>query len=131
MTNNNYITITDDGTLKTSELLENAKKLFDVYSFYSNEELDKFCPKPEKPTTRTFLKQVNPDEATLGKSYNEAVNEHSMNLRERILMEIAYFKETGKHLDEKGWTITSPRDSDGYVPRVCWGFGGRGVCVRK
>src|SRR3990167_1434839 len=119
------ITITDDGKLKTSELFASAKKLFSVYSSYPNEELDKFCPKPKKPTTRMFLKQVEPDEATLGKSFNEAVNADSMTLRERILMEIAYFKETGNHLDEKGWTITSTLASDDDAFYADWRPGGR------
>lgn len=42
-------------------------------------------------------------------------------LRERLLLEIAYFKETGDHLDINNWTLCSgSRSSDGSVPYVRW-----------
>jgi len=42
-------------------------------------------------------------------------------LEERLLMELKCFKETGNHLDIANITLCSgSRDSDGYVPGVCW-----------
>src|SRR3989338_10990314 len=42
-------------------------------------------------------------------------------LVERLLYEMKFFAETGKHLDEKSWTLCSgSRDSSGSVPSVCW-----------
>ncbi|PIR88036.1 MAG: hypothetical protein COU10_01330 [Candidatus Harrisonbacteria bacterium CG10_big_fil_rev_8_21_14_0_10_45_28] len=42
-------------------------------------------------------------------------------LHERILFEIAYFLETGQHLDEERWTICAgSRGAGGGAPRVCW-----------
>jgi len=51
-------------------------------------------------------------------------------LEERLLMELKYFKETGKHLDIVNWTLCAgSRDSDGDVPRVRWHPDGREFCV--
>ncbi|TSC67880.1 MAG: Uncharacterized protein G01um101472_293 [Parcubacteria group bacterium Gr01-1014_72] len=45
-------------------------------------------------------------------------------LLERLLYEIKYHAETGKHLDLKNWTLCSgSRVSDGYVPSVYWNDG--------
>ena len=42
-------------------------------------------------------------------------------LVERLLYEMKFFAETGKHLDEKSWTLCSgSRDSGGGVPSVRW-----------
>jgi len=48
-------------------------------------------------------------------------------LRGRILYEIKFFKETGKHLDINNGTIcSSSRYLDGYVPLVLWhSYGGK------
>jgi len=51
-------------------------------------------------------------------------------LLERLLYELAYFTETGKHLDVENATLcTGSRYSDGSVPSVYWGAGRREVCV--
>ena len=42
-------------------------------------------------------------------------------LEERLIYELKYFKETGKHLDIKSITLCSgSRFSDGFVPNVRW-----------
>ena len=42
-------------------------------------------------------------------------------LPERLLHELKYFKETGKHLDIHNWTFcVGSRDPSGYVPYVGW-----------
>jgi len=44
-------------------------------------------------------------------------------LLERMILELKYWKDTGKHLDIKNWTLCSgSRDSGGDVPGVCWGY---------
>lgn len=51
-------------------------------------------------------------------------------LEERLLFEIVYFLETGRHLDEHSWTLCGgSRYSGGRVPGVGWDFGGRSVSV--
>src|SRR3990167_5339132 len=108
---------------KTSEILAGMKKLFDVYSHYDDAKLDEDFPPPKTITPREFLYSVAPDPEPLGQSTEEAdPNQTGITLRERLLMEILYFKETGNHLDIKGWTICSgSRGSDGGVPDVYWG----------
>lgn len=67
---------------------------------------------------------VEPDENYLGKSTNQADPNMTIGvtLLERMIYEIVYFDETGKHLDVKGVTFcTGSRDSDGSVPFVAWG----------
>ena len=47
-----------------------------------------------------------------------------MTLKERMVLELKYFDETGKHLDIENWTLcTGFRHSVGRVPRCDWGGG--------
>jgi hypothetical protein len=81
---------------------------------------------------------VEPDEKYLGQSIRQADldGKIGMTLLERMVLEVKYFVETEKHLDEKGLTFcTGSRDSDGDVPcvyffpgtgRVRVGWGGLG-----
>ena len=42
-------------------------------------------------------------------------------LEERLIFELKYFKETGKHLDFQNWTLCADsRYSDGSIPGVGW-----------
>lgn len=109
-------------TQKTSDIIKEMKALFSVWSYLDDKELDQQFPPLTKITTREFLYSVEPDPDTLGKSAKEADPQQTgITLRERLLMEIQYFKETGSHLDIKGWTICSgSRYSDGRVPSVCF-----------
>jgi hypothetical protein len=106
------ITIIDNPKIKTSELLAKCKEKFLVWCLWNDEELDKNFPPPEKETTKQFKKQVEPD--VLNKSYDDMEKEgiENITLRERIIFELDYFNETGKHLDIEGITITSSRAGD-------------------
>ena len=118
--------ITDDGKKKTSELWEECKSLFPCYSYYTNEELDKLCPAPKETITKTFSASIEPDRLNI--SYNDAVKEgieNFMSTRERIILELQYWKEIGKGLDITGWTITSTLDSDGFAMSMRRGANGR------
>ena len=121
--------ITEDNR-KTSEIMKEMKSLFNVWSYYDDKRLDKDFPPPKEITTREFPYSIEPTE--LGKSASDDKEMTGITLRERLLLEILYFKETGSHLDIKGWTICSgSRHSDGDVPyvyfnpsdgkvKVCW-----------
>lgn len=115
--------IEDDGKLKTSEILNECRKLFKVWSFYSDEQLDKDFPPPKNPTSRKFKNVQEADEDLKDKSANDLKKEgiEGITLRERLLFELAYFKETGKHLDINNLTLCSgSRYSVGNVPCVGW-----------
>jgi hypothetical protein len=78
------------------------------------------------------LDSVEPDENYLGRSTNEVDPDMTIGvtLLERMIHEIAYFDETGKHLDIKGVTFCSgSRNSDGRVPGVGWDSEDRKVFV--
>lgn len=121
----NTILITEQPNKKTSELLEMCRAKFPVNSYYNDDRLDKDFPAPKEATTRYFLKEQEPDKETLGLSINQAETKgftNGITIRERILLELAYFEETGKHLDVKGLTFCSgSRNSDGNVPAADWG----------
>ena len=118
------ITITDVPGMKTSEIIEKMKSKFTVWQWCDNEQLDKDFPAPEEATTRRFLNQQEPDKETIGLSVRQCEEKGYKNmitLRERLLLEIAYFDATGKHMDVEGCTFCGgSRHSDGGVPRVFW-----------
>ena len=118
--------VIDDGKKKTSELLDDCKKLFPVWSYYSDKQLDEDFP-PVK-TVYKYKKVVEADENLKNKSADDLDRDgiKGITLRERIIMELQYFKETGKHLDIKNITLCAgSRDSDSYVPSVDWDSDGR------
>ena len=45
----------------------------------------------------------------------------AITFEERLLFELKFFKETGKHLDLENWTLCAgSRYGDGHVPSVIW-----------
>lgn len=119
-------TITDDGKKKTSELIAECKKHFPMWCVWNDEELDKHFPRPKKATTRHFPATVEAEDEK-GKSYNDLVApETYCTLRERLIMELQYFKETGENLDKDNWTLCAgSRTAGGSVPSVCLNGDGR------
>lgn len=114
-----YIIITDDGKLKTSEIIAELKRYFEVDCEWSMEELDKQFLPPTQPTVRKFLASQEPDEEFRGKSVRDVDMDGKVgiNLRERLLMEKEYLKLTGNHLDVEGITFCSGTHSNGISPR--------------
>lgn len=126
------ITIKDDGTKKTSEILNDCRKLFSVYSYLDGEELDEQFPPVE--TEYTYEMTQEPSDEFSNISANDLKEKypdtHFMTLRERLLFEIEYFKETGKNLDVVNWTLCAgSRYVDGIVPSVYFGPDGDEVNV--
>lgn len=118
-----YWKITDDGKLKTSEIVAEMRKKFKV-SVYQEENLDKNFPTPTKKTTRYFKKNIEADSELANQSADDLAKtgKEYITLRERLLLEIQYFDETGNHLDIENWTLcVGSRASDGRVPSVDWG----------
>lgn len=98
-----------------------CEKLFTSWKYY--DDLDKAVTKNVCNTDSHYAvwvrDEVEPDIEFLGKSTKQADPDMliGVTLLERIIFEIKYFTETGKHLDIKGLTFcSSSRNSDGDVP---------------
>ena len=121
--------ITDKKGVKTSDIIKECRELFPIW-VYNEKNIDKEFPPIKKTTTRCFERVVEADEENKNISANEADKKgiKGITLRERLLMELDYFKETGKHLDIDNFTICSgSRYSAGFVPGVYCRV--VGVCV--
>lgn len=96
-----YFVITEQPETKTSELIAEMKKQSRVYCYFSEENSDKYFPPPKEETTRYFKKNVEADEELKNLSANDLEKRGGeyITLRERLIMELEYFKATGKHLD--------------------------------
>jgi len=119
-----FITITDNGKLKTSEILKKCREKFKVWSYFSDDKLDEQFPPPKKPTSRKFKFEQEASDYP-NKSYNDlkemGITKQCITLRERLLFESEYFKKEGKHLDVDNRTFCAgSRYSGGNVPRVDW-----------
>jgi hypothetical protein len=64
--------ITDDKTIKTSEIMAKMKAKFPIWSYWDDEKLDNEFPAPIQTTTREFMGNQEPDPETLGMSVREA-----------------------------------------------------------
>jgi hypothetical protein len=79
-----------------------------------------------------FAKNVEADEENKSLSVDtlKSRGHKGITLLERLLLELAYFMATGKHLDVDNWTLcTGSRDRDGDVPSVRWSSDYREVYV--
>ena len=122
------ITITDDGKLKTSEIIKNIKKKFDIHLYCQIEQLDKDFPPVKTERKFKYLQEADPENAN--KSANQLDQSKQITLRERLLFELEYFNKEGKHLDEENVTLCAgSRRSVGGVPYVSWSPGDREVHV--
>lgn len=115
-------------------IIEAMKKHFSVWTYA--DDLDKAITKndrwPNASYAVSFRDRVEADEELKNLSADDLVarNVHGITCLERLLYELKYFAETGKHLDIDNWTLCSvSRVSDGGVPRVRWRVGGLHVCV--
>lgn len=129
-TKTNWNTIRENLKL-TSEIVKKLRKHFKVW-VYDEENLDKNFLAPRKVTTRTFAPNVEADPNLANKSADDLEKEgvESITLRERLIMELQYFKETGKHLDLANITLCAgSRGGDGGVPSVDWDSDGGGLYV--
>lgn len=127
------IQITERPDVKTSEILKLMKEKFSVWSYYDDKRLDEEFPAPNEAIVAEFLDSAEPDAETLGLSVKEVEAKgikNGITLRQRMLLELAYFEKHGTHMDIKGVTFCSgSRSSDGSVPCMRWYSGGQGVGV--
>ncbi len=68
--------------------------------------------------------EADPDLANKSAEDIEKAGINTLTLKERMVLELKCFDETGKHLDIENWTLCAgSRYSDGSVPRADWGGG--------
>ncbi len=103
------------------------RKYFKVWVY--REDLDDFVAKNERtPANGHYAirvrERIEADEELKNLSAEDIMARAfaTMTLLERLLYELKYFRETGKHLDDVvNWTLCSgSRAADGSVPDVCW-----------
>lgn len=111
--------------LTMNQVYASMSKAFKCWKYA--DDLDASVTKNARTTAESYAiwvrVGVEPDEKYLGKSANQADPDMKigMTLLERMLLELVYFDETGKHLDIVGWTrCTGSRHSDGLVPYMFW-----------
>lgn len=87
---------------------------------------------PKRAYAIWVRERVEADEELKNLSANQLEKKKvsGITLLERLLYELKYFAETGKHLDVENFTLCAgSRCSDGNVPRVGWRSGRREVGV--
>jgi hypothetical protein len=95
---------------------------------YTKANLDEAVPTndrtPANGSYAVWLRdRIEADEEHKNKSANylKSATISGITLLERLLFELKYFRETGKHLDIRNWSLCSgSRDADGGVPSVRW-----------
>jgi hypothetical protein len=120
--------VTERPGVNTSQLIAECRALFPVWCWQADEEFDKDFSAPHEATTREFKPNVEADEDLKNMSYDDLqrVGIQGITLRERLIMELQYFKETGTHLDAENITLCSgPLYRDGSVASTGWdpGYG--------
>lgn len=116
--NDEYITLHMTSEMTPQYLFNECKKLFPIYSLI---DLSKVISERKGNYTVSFKNSQEPDEENKNKSANDlkAEGNPGITLEERLLLEIEYFKKTGKNLDVKNYTLCSAsRFRDGDVPHV-------------
>ncbi len=99
------------------------QKLFPAWRY--TEDLDQISSvrKADHDYAVWVRDRVEADEEYANKSARDLEHEkvNGITLEERMFFEIIFFRETGKHLDEKNWTLCAgSRGPGGGVPRVYW-----------
>lgn len=109
--------------LTPEKLFSGMKSLMPAWKYWDN--LDEIVSdrKADKDYCIWIRNRVEADEELKNKSANDMKRESipGIAIEERLLYEIKFFDETGKHLDIKNWTLCAgSRLPDGYVPCVYW-----------
>jgi hypothetical protein len=111
--------------LTLNQVFSAWKKLFKCWRY--NDDLDVSITKNARDSKIAYAiwvrDGIEPDAEYLGESTRQADPDMKIGvtLLERMVHELVYFDETGKHLDVKGVTsCTGSRYADGGVPCVRW-----------
>ncbi|HUD03940.1 MAG TPA: hypothetical protein VMR73_00410 [Candidatus Paceibacterota bacterium] len=122
----NWLVIVPKG-MTVNQAWAMAKKRFKCWK-YTNSDLESVLSESERGETKAisitwFRDRVEADKEMKNLSANdlEGKSVKGITLLQRILLEVKYFTETGKHLDLEDWTLCSgSRFADGRVPGASW-----------
>ena len=109
--------------LTPEKIFSVLKKRMDVWKYADDLDTVKSDRKTDRAYAIWVRDRQEADEELRNKSANDFAKEqiNGITLEERLLLELKYFLETGKHLDEKNWTLCAgSRNSDGDVLDVGW-----------
>jgi len=117
--------------ITNEQVFQQCKKHFPCWK-YTDRDLDVAVPTndrtPKNGAYAIWVRDtVEADVVHKNRSANYLKKQRisGITLLERLLLELKYFLETGKHLDIQNWTLCSgSRRDGGGVPRVRWRGGG-------
>ena len=119
--------------LTLNQVYETCAKHFPCWRY--TEDLNTAVPTNDRTPTETYAiwvrDRIEADEELKNLSADDLSGQKTkgVTLLERMLHELKYFLETGKHLDIENWTLCNgSRDSGGDVPSASWRDGGFKVC---
>ncbi len=108
------------------QVFQKCKSKFGAWKC-TDTDLDQAVPTNDRTNSETYAIWVRDrqkaDEELMNKSANQLAQEKipGITLLERLIYELKYFKETGKHLDINSWALCSgSRYTGGDVPSVFW-----------
>ena len=119
------IVVAQDLTIE--KVFQQCQKHFPCWK-YTDRDFDIAVPKNDRTSQAGSYAiwvrdtvEADPERKNCSARYLERKHILGITLLERLLLELKYFLETGKHLDIQNWTLCSgSRRDDGYVPDVYW-----------
>lgn len=122
--------------LTNEQLFALCEKYFPSWKYYDNlDENTAEQSRPDGTYVVGYRGGIEPDLEHRKKSYDIAMGQGLifLNPKERLIAELRYAVPDGvylnRHLDVRGWTITSSLASDGYAFDARWHPGNRGFRV--
>lgn len=115
-----------------NRIFNKLKELMPAWKYWDNLDSITSVRKADHDYAIWVRDRDEADEELKNKSANDLRKENvnTITLEERFLLEIKYFRETGKHLDVENITLCAgSRHPDGGVPHVYWCRWGGGVGV--
>lgn len=110
--------------ITNNQVFDACTKAFKTWRYHSDlDTVRDIVRRPDGPYVVWVRDVVEADDDMKNKSANdiEKAGTNTLTLKERMMLELAYFDETGKHLDIGNWTLCAgSRNSDGSVPDVDW-----------
>ncbi len=120
-------------SITNNEVFDACTKVFKTWRYQSNLDIIRdVVQRPVGPYVVWVRDTVEADSDMANRSAKviEKDGVNTLTLKERMLLELKYHDETGKHLDVKSVTLCAgSRCPVGRVPYCCWSLGAFGVSL--